>query len=282
MDFIFNLSYFTDLMKVDYIFDEGSSKEDAYLIGKNIFGVFDGANSINKFFDESGRSGGLIAVSIVRDEFAANKGTLKEMAINANNTLRKKMISSNIDVSNKANLWCTTAAVVRLRKKTFEWLQVSDSIILIIYNDNSFKLLLTDYDHDKDVMAVWKDLAQEKTKNIHGIIWKKIPHIRLKSNETYGLINGEEKFSKFIIAGEESLENVKHIIIFTDGLILPKEEPKKEDDIRTFVTLFLDGGLKNVLQYVRNLEKTDPECWKYPRYKQYDDIAAVSISFNLS
>ncbi|MFA4819460.1 MAG: protein phosphatase 2C domain-containing protein [Candidatus Aenigmatarchaeota archaeon] len=266
-------------MKVDFVFDEGSSKEDTYLIGQNIFGVFDGANSINKFFDENGKSGGLMAASIVRDEFAANKGTLKEMAIKANNILRKKMISNNIDVSDKASLWCTTAAAVRIKNKTFEWLHVADSLILVIYMDDSFKLLAHDYDHDRGAMIVWKKLAQEKRKNIHDIIWKKTPHTRFKSNEAYGMINGEEKFSKFILTGEENLENVKHILIFTDGLILPKEDPEKEDNFNAFVRLFLKGGLKNVMQYVRDLEKDDPECWKYPRYKQYDDITAISISF---
>ena len=265
-------------MKVDFVLDEGSSKEDTYLIGKNIFGVFDGANSINRFFDD-GKPGGLIAAMIARDEFATNKGSLKEMAANANNALRKKMISNSVDISDKANLWCTTAAVVRLKMDSFEWLQVSDSIILIIYKDNSFKLMLTDYDHDRDAMTLWKSLAQEKTKNIHGVIWKKIPHVRLKANEDYGLIDGEEKFSKFIMTGEESLENVKHVILFTDGMILPKERPEDEDDFSTFVRLFMEGGLGKIKDYVRGLEKDDPECWKYPRYKQYDDIAAISISF---
>ena len=46
-----------------------------------------------------------------------------------------------------------------------------------------------------------------------------------------------------------------------------------------FVKLFLNGGLREVKDFVRNLEKNDPKCWKYPRYKQYDDIAAISISF---
>src|SRR3989338_2247001 len=40
-----------------------------------------------------------------------------------------------------------------------------------------------------------------------------------------------------------------------------------------------EGGLEKIKDYVRGLEKDDPECWKYPRYKQYDDIAAISISF---
>jgi len=82
-------------MKVDFVFDEGSSKEDTYLIGKNIFGVFDGANSINKFFDESGKPAGLIAASIVRDEFAKNIDSLKGTAISSNDKLRERMLSEN-------------------------------------------------------------------------------------------------------------------------------------------------------------------------------------------
>ena len=34
-----------------------------------------------------------------------------------------------------------------------------------------------------------------------------------------------------------------------------------------------------IKDFVRSLEKDDPKCWEYPRYKQYDDIAAISISF---
>lgn len=101
----------------------------------------------------------------------------------------------------------------------------------------------------------------------------------MDSNITYGIVNGEEEFVRFIHKGEEILENVEHIVIFTDGLIIPKENPEDSDDFNTFVKLFLEGGLKSIRDYVRDLEKDDPECWKYPRYKQYDDIAAISISF---
>jgi len=27
------------------------------------------------------------------------------------------------------------------------------------------------------------------------------------------------------------------------------------------------------------MESNDPKCWKYPRYKIYDDITAIAISF---
>ena len=124
-----------------------------------------------------------------------------------------------------------------------------------------------------------KKYAKEKRKNIRELVQEDVKINRDRMNEEFGGINGEEKFLKFIKSGEEPLDRVKHIIIFTDGLIIPKENPDAADDFGKFVELFLDGGLKKVLKYVRDLERDDPECWKYPRYKQYDDIAAISISF---
>ena len=141
-------------MKIDLVADQGKRNEDTYIIGKNIFGVFDGANSINRFYDKNGVSGGLIAPTIAKDEFAKNKGSLKDIAINANRKIRERMIEEKIDISQKINLWCTTAAVVRVKGKAFEWLHVSDSLILIIFKDNSFKLLSSDYDHDLPVMRL--------------------------------------------------------------------------------------------------------------------------------
>ena len=267
-------------MKISYIFDEGSSKEDTYLIGKNVFGVFDGANSVKRFFDKSGRSDGLIAAEIARDEFSKNNKTLKEHALAANKNILMSMKMESMDVSDKLNLWSTTAAVVRIKQKTFEWLQVSDSLILVIYKNGKFKLMVDDYNHDKKAMAVWKKLAMKKTKNIKNIIWEKTPHTRLRANKTFGLLTGEKEFVKFIHSGTESLENVKHIIIFTDGLLIPKKDPSEPDDFDTFVKLYLGGGLKKVLKHVRDLERNDPECWKYPRYNQYDDVAAISIDFS--
>ena len=45
-------------MKVNYIFDKGSSNvnEDSYLMKNNIFGVFDGATSLDKYIDKIGRA----------------------------------------------------------------------------------------------------------------------------------------------------------------------------------------------------------------------------------
>ena len=69
------------------------------------------------------------------------------------------------------------------------------------------------------------------------------------------------------------------MLVFTDGLIIPKEDPHAVDDFSTTVKLFQEGGLQKVRDYIRQVENTDPNCWKYPRYKKSDDIAALAISF---
>jgi hypothetical protein len=264
-------------MKVDFVFDVGEANEDVYLLGKNIFGVFDGANSTNKFFAE--KSGGRIAAEILMEEFSKNRVTLKEIAIEANRKIKGKMTGCGVDTSDELNTWSSTAAVVRIKERTFEWLQVADSLMLVIYRDGTYRLMVNDYDHDKHVLMVWKKYALEKKTGIKSLLRGELNANRRRINKNYGGFNGDESLEKFIFTGEESLESVKHILLFTDGLFLPKEDPAEDDDFDTFVRLFLEGGLENVKNYVRDLEKTDPNCWKYPRFKVHDDIAAISISF---
>lgn len=267
-------------MKVDFIFDEGSSKEDLYFIKDGTFGVFDGFNGLKKFTDRDGRTGGLIAAAIAKNEFSKNGKDLRSLAIKANQKIKEKMFALKVNTNDKSCLWGTILVVVKIKDDSFEWVQMGDSLILVIYKDDNFKLLVKNYDHDKEVLSLWKELAEQKRDNIRELV-DKGPLIELRSrmNETYGVLNGEEKATSFLKTGEEGFQNIKHILLFTDGLIIPKEDPIADDNWNLFIKLFLEGGLENIKNFVRDLQKKDPKCWKYPRYKQYDDIAAISISF---
>jgi hypothetical protein len=125
-------------------------------------------------------------------------------------------------------------------------------------------------------MIRWKKLAGKK-ENIWRKLGKNIIMVRRKSNVTYGVLNGNEKAIKFFNTGKFSLKDVKSIILFTDGLLIPKENPEDEEDWNLFVSLYNKSGLKGLLNYVRSVENTDPNCLIYPRYKKHDDIAAVAI-----
>jgi hypothetical protein len=62
-------------------------------------------------------------------------------------------------------------------------------------------------------------------------------------------------------------------------MLIPNERPGQPEDFNKIVELFEQGGLKNVKSYVRNLENSDPNCNKYLRFKQHDDLTATAITF---
>src|SRR3989344_940836 len=271
-------------MNVNHLFDKGVGKinEDAVVIGAARFGVFDGVSSRAGYVDEHGKTGGYLAANIAKETFEKSSDSLIQIAIEANRLIEDAMKDRGIDISKKENRWGTTMAVVdiNLSKKEFEWAQVADSLLLVIYTDGTYKQLIQgDYDHDRGIMSLWKGLADINTEDIRGKLDEDIRQLRQDVNVKFGVLNGEIDVSKFIRTGKESLENVAHLLVFTDGLIIPKEDPHAADDFSETVRLFQEGGLPRVRDYIREIENTDPNCWKYPRYKKSDDIAAIAISF---
>ncbi len=266
-------------MRVETTIDDGPKKEDSHIVSSRTFGVFDGAGGLDKYVDTQGRSSGLIASSIAQKEFTRADAPLTTLAQSANQEICKAMLGAGIDITRKTSLWCTTAAVIRLNKDAFEWLQIGDSLIIVIYDDDTFELLIKDYDHDEPIMKIWRRLADEKKEGIRKLIDPQLRALRSQVNETYGCLTGEEKAMQFLKTGTHSLSGVKHILLFTDGIFIPKEDPSKPDDWEFFVKMFLASGFVGIKNLVRAAEEKDPHCWKYPRYKQYDDISAIALTF---
>lgn len=267
-------------MKVQKIFDKGSGlmNEDQILVRKNLFAVFDGATSLNKYLDAKKRTGGFLASAIAKKAFSLNNKSLIELANLANKQIQREMLAHNIDTGKKENIWRTGLAVVKINGENLEWLQIADCLILIINKDQSFKLLVKDYDHDRAVLTAWKNLGNIPHDKKWEILKNKMLALSRKQNIDYGVLNGDKKYIKFIKKGKISLKNIKHIILFTDGLIPPKEDPRSPDAFDQFVKNFLTGGLVKIKKEIRDIENKDPQCHKFPRYKKHDDIAAISIT----
>jgi len=271
---------------VEYVNNKGSGKvnEDYFLIGENIFGVFDGATGLVKYFDENGNSGGAIAAQISKEIFLKGDASLIELTKKANEAIQNKMKELNIDVSDKLNVFSTTIAVVRLNKEenTFDWVQLGDSLILVVYEDNSFKLLVNDYDHDRNTLILWKKLNKENNPQKNELFKLETNKVRRSMNEEngYGIVGCDDRMINFLKSGSESLDGIKHIICLTDGMFIPNPAPEKDDDFEKWTELFLQGGLEAVKNYVIELENSDLEFVKYPRFKPHDDLTAVAISFS--
>ncbi len=267
-------------MKTNFILEQGSGRanEDAISVNGSMFGVFDGATSLDSRLYENGKTGGYLAADTAKKIFSENSGALVHLAEKANRAIYHKMLENNVTVSDKNALWSTSAAVVRISNNKLEWFQIGDSLILLIYNDGTFHIPVSDYDHDSETLLMWKAIAQNTDAPVIEALKEQIRDVRSKMNIDYGVLNGESAYSHFVRKGREDLHNLSHVILFTDGLFIPSEDPQKTE-FDTFVHLFHKGGLPEIRDHVRLMEKTDPLCKIYPRFKPHDDIAAIALTF---
>lgn len=273
-------------MQINSLLEKGAGavNEDALLIdrARRRFGVFDGATSVVPYVDHNGNTGGYLAAFIAKTAFEHVSGTLANCADAANDTIAATMQWAGINTSDKANRWNTTIAAIEISEdgKTFDWVNISDSLILVLYRDGTYRMVVGDeYDQDREFFIQWHNLVlsdnPHKAKFWHDAA---LEH-RRNTNVTYGALNGEPEAMNFVRSGRESLENVAHVLLFTDGLMLPSEDRSLPDNFSLMAQLFLEGGLPRWKEYVRFLEESDPQCTKYVRTKKSDDIGAIAISF---
>ncbi|WP_155323817.1 protein phosphatase 2C domain-containing protein [Desulfosarcina ovata] len=266
--------------KFHWLHKQGSGRlnEDAYFLGPRICGVFDGATALNGDRYENGKTGGYLAAQLACDVFRTNNAPLLKLTDQANREIFQAMQDKGVDLARKEDLWSTSFAVVRVGTDSFEWVQSGDSLILAIDHDHSYRVLVPDHAHDTETLCMWRDMAARGTPRIFETLKEQIIAVRRQMNVTYGVLNGEPQALDFISRGRANLRGIKHILLFTDGLFIPKEDPTADHRFDILVQRYLDGGLDAVYQHVHKLQAADPLCHKYPRFKPHDDIAAVAIS----
>lgn len=272
-------SFFT--MRIEHLTDKGSGtvNEDSYLITPNLYGVFDGVTGLIRYTDTKGNTGGLIASQTAKEAFERNQNkpllsSVKEILTE----IRKKMDDASIG-SDKADFWSTSASVVRIKDEVIEYLRIGDSPIVFVDKENKLQTFFVE--HDLDTSILWQKLADEEVKNIRSDnrMQDQFFKNRRDTNITYGMLNGEKEAIKFVKTGSVPKGKLKYILIFTDGMLIPKKDPDDVEDFKTIVSLFEKGGLDKVKSYIRNLENSDLDCAKYLRFKPHDDLTAIAITF---
>ncbi|HWQ60006.1 MAG TPA: protein phosphatase 2C domain-containing protein [Candidatus Fimivivens sp.] len=268
-------------MEIQTVYDKGLKpvNEDSLLVADPIFGVFDGVSVLEPGAPrEDGLTGAAIASRTAKNVFSSRDGALVESALQANDAIRKAMEENGIDWKRKTAQWATTASVIRIGNGSFDWLHIGDSVVMVVMNDGSCRVLGSGHGQDREVLIEWKKLADQGIENIREALSDSMSAAR-NGEANYGDLDGDPNIERYLEHGTESLENVRHILLFTDGLVMPKEDPASDDDLHRFVDMFEKDTLEGLRDHVRTLEDADPKCWKYPRFKQHDDIAAVAISF---
>ena len=264
---------------VETLHEQGSGKqnEDILLLSGPLFGVFDGATSLDKYHNQDGATGGLCAASIAAATFKDHSGSLPQAADVANRLLRETQILCRIPLNQRQRLWSTSMAVIRMHAASFEYCQTGDSMIMLLYRDGGCRLLSPELDIDGETLELWQN-ATGGDQPIHTLLADQITKVRLQMNVTYGVLNGEPESMDFLRHGHESLAGVSDILLFTDGLLLPKTDPRSPSDWQTFADLYRSGGLTAIRNHVRALQREDSTCRRYPRFKTHDDIAAIAVT----
>lgn len=264
---------------VNTLHEQGSSdvNEDVLMASDCLFGVFDGATSLDKHIFADGRSGGRLAADLAAATFLHGDGNLCNRAGLANIRIREALGEHAVPMHERHRLWSTSLAVVRLGNGRFEYCQTGDALILVIRDDNSFQLITPDIDIDGETLSMWKSGQFPAGATIHTALAEQILKVRLKMNRDYGVLNGETEAMTFLRHGFVDLNEVTDILLFTDGLFLPREELHAKQDWSSLVDLYQGGGLPAIHHRVRTLQRTDPHCRRFPRFKCHDDIAAVAI-----
>ena len=256
----------------------GVFNEDALLLQENLFGVFDGASSLKGELYR-GKSGAWWAAHLARAAFAGNDDELAGLAERDNQAIAKGMVVSGVDLAERLQLWSTSAAAVRVQGETLDYVQIGDALILCIFEDGRFSLPAPFYSHDRAIFEQWELLVRHGFKNIRELLAPQIERVRLRMNRQFGVLNGENEMHGFLQTGKLSTSGLQHLLIFTDGLHLPADSVGGVD-FAGMVECYLKRGLSGLHRAVRGIERTDPECRRFPRFKMHDDIAAVALSFN--
>lgn len=266
-------------MKFEYILEKGTGQlnEDSMVIEGNLFGVFDGATSLDKRTFKNGKTGGFLASSAAKSVFIKNHFPLVELARGANKAIYSRMMDHGVDLTRKENFWSTSAAVIRVKDNMLEWVQTGDAYIILMFHDNTYKVLVEQEDHDYETLCLWLSKKDAGDSGMDRALADQIRKKRSEMNLTYGVLNGEDKACDFLKHGHEPLDQVRDILLFTDGLSIPAETPEKKRNFTPLVNFYQTLGLNGLKNRIRQIEDLDPGCSLYPRFKPHDDIAAISI-----
>ncbi len=264
----------------------GSLNEDALSATNRLSIVCDGATSlggpVRTTVDtqlSKGISGGQQAAAITAAVFADNPGQdLRMSARIANIEIRAAMVRERLDVHQRERLWSTSFAAVQIDDGVINWCQIGDCAIVAVYTDGSGRLLTDVPNQDKDILRRWQRVGSRAGATIHQELAADIKAVRKSMNRSFGSLNGEPEALDFLSYGcLQDDPRISDILLFSDGLFPPASDPEIPLDTRQLVELYRCGGIENVRNHIRQLQRTDPSCRTYPRFKKFDDISAVAL-----
>jgi serine/threonine protein phosphatase PrpC len=286
----------TDAMKVTTLSVKGSNawNEDAWVSNEvnRLYGVIDGATSLVPFVGRKGETGGVLASRIIEgylnrvDLHAVTQAQdLLQLLVEANDLLRSEMERNGIAIDQKAELWSACAVLVRINQQWIDYAHAGDCMLMAYYDDGTIRVVTHDQLEHIDQLTLdrWADGVAAGIVQRDELWAHTKPQIikgRNLANSPggYAVLNGDPELANYAEYGRISSVGIKALLLVSDGLYAPKAANSLRTDGAVELALRVrDMGLQQYMDWLIELEESDPECVQYPRVKMSDDKTALYI-----
>jgi serine/threonine protein phosphatase PrpC len=286
----------TDSIKVTSLSVKGSSpwNEDASVCKEDalLYGVIDGATSLVPFVGAEGETGGVLAARVIEEylnqvevQSESRVQDLLQLLVAANDQLRLEMEQNGIVLERKEELWSACAVLVHITDYWIDYAQAGDCMLIAYYQDDTIRVVTHDQLEHIDQLTLDRWAKGVATGITHrDDLWAytkpQIIHGRQLANAPggYAVLNGEPAFSNYAEYGRISRVGVKALLLVSDGLYAPTTADIPRTDGAVELALRVkDMGLKRYVDWLIDLEESDPECMQFPRVKKSDDKTALYI-----
>lgn len=284
-------------MKIQTISTQGNGvwNEDSIIVNDTIhlYGVIDGATSLEPYRGLGGETGGYLAAQVIAkivtnmsQDNIGQKLSPQNMLLQANLRLRSEMLKAGVDVNRKEQLWSACALLVRVNDTYVEFAHAGDCMLIAMYEDGAIRLVTRDQLEvvDRPTRQLWAEgVASGLTS--HDELWQLLkPQIHagralMNTVNGYSVLNGEPELADHMEYGRISRAQLTSLILFSDGLIDPQREHSLEQELKQIVLRIKSMGLENYIQWLIQVEESDPACLKFPRVKKSDDKTAIYLEF---
>lgn len=283
-------------MRIEQLTVQGCNawNEDALIVNDRlrIYGVLDGATSLAE--PDGGATGGYLASQAAKLAFESLGPasdmptlTLRDAVLEANARIRARMAEAGVDVNDKQSLWAAACAVVRIGEHQIEYAQVGDCMILAVYEDGSVRTVTYDQVEyfDEKSRLLWEQFRREgfSPQEVRERVYRLIASNRLKTNtpDGYAILNGDPALEQYVEHGAFNRIRLKSVIIFTDGLFLPRKAGEPAPPMREIARLIEEKGLAGYADWLIAGENEEVErLGKHARLKASDDKTALRIRFD--
>lgn len=283
-----------NIERIEAIYSQGTSEdiEDSFCVNLPFVGVIDGLSAPyhyqmeRPFFD--GVSGGeMVRQVILEFLYSANRDeALQALLLRANEVAGRIQSDQGIPLDRADLLAGACIAVAKLNRETIDIIQAGDCFAVWITNDGKIGVTKNQASlHEVEVLKTWRNIQQTEGIQDRRETWvkfhKPLSSLRLRDinqiNQPagYGLLNGQALFEKCWQKLTIPLENLKLLMLFTDGLLPLWLNPGNEKFLsKEIITLYRQRGLSGILEETRNCEKRNKE-----RHVEHGEATAIAIEF---